>query len=246
LLREDPEGVEIKELERSISFKGNDVLEVGCGNGRLTFQYAGETNKVMAIDPSTRAISEARKNTPKELGSKIGFRVGRGESLKFPNETFDIVFFAWSLCCADGPAMGKAMDEAWRVLRRKGILVNIQASLHQPLTRGTVSYLIERNSGPADWSIGDRQARSALRHSAFVEQKFDLVSEKEFPVFSYYGSTREALRNIAGQSGVDYEELNRETKRRVREILDSLKTKQGIRTQENAVLTILRKSSVNS
>ncbi len=246
MFKEDPEGIEIRELKGLVSFKDKDVLEIGCGNGRLTFQYAGQANKVTAIDPSTRAISEARKKLPKELVSRISFRVGRGENLGFPNEIFDVVFFAWSLCCADGPTMGKVMDEAWRVLRRKGLLVNIQASLHQPLQRGIVSYLIERNSGPADWSLGDRQARLALRHAAFVEHHFDLVSEREFPVYSYYGSTSQALKNIAGQSGVDYEGLNRETKRRIREILDSLKTKHGIRTQENAVLTILRRSSFNS
>jgi len=232
----------MKKIEGLASFKRKDILEIGCGNGRLTFQYAKSANEVVAIDPSAKAVAEARRNTPKHLASKISFRIGRGEGLSFPNESFDIVFFSWSLCCADVPAMGKALDEAWRVLRRKGLLVNIQPSLHQPFHKGMVSYLLERDSGPGAGDEGERQARLALRIASLVERKFDLVAEGEFPVYSYYDSAVEALRDFVAQRGVKFGELNQETKRRIHEIINSIKTRRGVRTQENAVVTVLRKT----
>jgi len=199
---------------------------------------------VAAIDPSTKSISEARKATPKDLLAKVFFRVGRGENLGLPDESFDVVFFAWSLCCADVPAMGKAIDEAWKVLKPKGLLANIQGSLQQPFRRGMISYLLDRNDGPWIQDEGDRHARLALKHSSLVERKFDLVAESEFPVYSYYDTLWEAVSDIDGQNGARYRQLEHESKQKIREILGSMKTKKGVRVRENAVLTVLRKISV--
>lgn len=237
----DPEGVAMKEAEKLVSFRGKDVLEVGCGNGRLTFQYASVAKKVVAIDPSVKAISEARRNTPKELASKINFRVGRGEGLAFRDEAFDLAFFSWSLCCTDVPVQGRALMEAWRVLRRNGVLLNMQESLHQPFYTGMITYILKRNSGQPDWTEPERQARLALRHASFVERKFDYVAEKELPVFTYYETVREALRDITAQNGLKYANLNQETRRGILNILGFLKTKKGVRIQVNSVMTVLRK-----
>ncbi|MBI3859059.1 MAG: class I SAM-dependent methyltransferase [Thaumarchaeota archaeon] len=241
-LSEDPENTEMKMIRNHASLTGKDILEVGCGNGRLTFQYAASTRSVVALDASNKAIAEARKNTPGALKGKLSFRVGRGESLAFPNESFDLVFFSWSLCCADIPAMGKALDEAWRVLRPQGVLVNIQSSLHQPFHKGMISYLMERNSGPYIKDEGDRQARLALRHASVVDRKFGFAAEREFPVFSYYDTVGEALKDVVTQNGYDPKDLSKETKKRILEILTSMKRKTGVKIEENAVLTVLKKS----
>lgn len=229
--------------ERYVSFEDSDVLEIGCGSGRLTFQYAALAKSVVAIDPSAKAIAQAKNSTPKNLARRLNFHVGRGERLSFPNESFDLAFFTWSLCCTDIPAMGKALDEAWRVLRQKGMLANIQPSLHQPFRRGLVSYLIDRNSGPSIEDEADRQARLALRHASLVERRFDFIAEEEFPVYTYYDTVDDALEQITAQRRENYRALDRGTRRRIREIITSMVTKKGVRSQENAVLTILRKVS---
>lgn len=243
VLRQDPERMELNLVEKHAPFKGKEVLEIGCGNGRLTFQYAASASKVIAIDPSPRAIAEARKMTPSKLRSRIVFKAERGEDLRFPDESSDVVFFSWSLCCTDIPAMGKALQQAWRVLRQDGFLVNIQPSLHQPFRMGMISYILRRNSGSQVTDEGEREARLALRHSSFVEGKFRFLEEEEFPVFSYYDNTAEALRNVTAQSGVKFRELDRLGKQRIRALLKSMRTRKGVRVQENAVLTILRKAS---
>lgn len=241
LKRLDPEGVAMKEAQRLVSFRGKDVLEVGCGNGRLTFQYTPVARRVVAIDPSVKTISEARRNTPKELASRVNFRVGRGEGLAFPDEAFDLVFFSWSLCCTDVPVQGRALMEAWRVLRRNGILLNAQESLHQPFYSGMITYILKRGSGQPDWTEPERQARLALRHASLVERKFDYVAEKELPVFTYYKTIREALRDVTAQNGLKYANLSQGTRRGVLDILGSLRTRKGVRIQVNSVMTVLRK-----
>jgi SAM-dependent methyltransferase len=241
-VREDPERTELKIIEKYATFKGKDVLEVGCGNGRLTFQYAALAKSVRAIDASARALAEARKAVPKGFAEKISFRVGRGENLRQSDESVDLVFFAWSLCCTDVPAMGKAIDEAWRVLRRKGTLLSMQPSLYQPFPYGMVDYLIDRNSAPTIEDEGEKHARLALRHASFVEGKFDFVAEEEFPIYYYYDTIREKMREIRADGGERFKALDGRTKQKILAIVSSMRTRKGVKVQQNAVLTVLRKA----
>lgn len=113
--REDPENVEMKVAFKHISFDKKEVLEIGCGEGRLTFQFAGMAKRVMAIDPESEDVKIAKRGVRKNLAKKVTFRVGRGEELTFPNESFDNVFYTGSLCCTDILNMGKSLDQVWRV-----------------------------------------------------------------------------------------------------------------------------------
>src|SRR5258708_8190640 len=60
----DPEQAETRAIHRLIDFWGADVLEVGCGDGRLTWRYAERTRSVLALDPATAAIEHARASLP--------------------------------------------------------------------------------------------------------------------------------------------------------------------------------------
>lgn len=240
----DPEGIEIEVTKKHVSFDNKDILEVGCGDGRLTVQYAPSAKSVMAIDPNSRAISSAKKRSTKGLAAKLSFRVGTGEELTFPDESFDLVFFTWSLCCTDIPAMGKAVGEAWRVLRPEGILASIQPSLHQPFLFGMVGYLIDKYYGPA---LKDDEAyvqsRLALRYASLVAGKFVFVAEEEFPNYTYYDSEQGALKGLVSKRREKYRGLGHRTKRLIWELVhdEGVRTRRGIRMQENAVLTVLRK-----
>src|SRR5947209_19816739 len=132
--------------------------------------------------------------------------------MDFPDESFDLVFFTWSLCCADIPAMGKALDEACRVLKPRSILVNIQASLHQPFRKGIISYLLNRNWGPSSEDESDRHSRLALRYASLVQRKFDFIAEEELPFYTYYDSFGGVLGEVTAGRNEDYRALCRDAK----------------------------------
>ena len=75
------------------------MLEIGCGDGRLTWRYAGRAAQVTAIDPFAEAITRARENLPGELQGRVAFHPIAFEDFAAASEpsTFDRVILSWSL-----------------------------------------------------------------------------------------------------------------------------------------------------
>jgi ubiquinone/menaquinone biosynthesis C-methylase UbiE len=96
-LRIDPEKNEVRALKAMAEWRGKRVLEIGCGNGRLTKRLARLGAQVDALDPDKKLIATARKELPGRYSDRIRFKVGSAENLKYPTPIFDIVIFAWSL-----------------------------------------------------------------------------------------------------------------------------------------------------
>lgn len=97
-IRVDPERNEVRALREVDTWRGKKVLEIGCGDGRLTLRLASlGTAVIHAIDPSADLIRTARKNLPTKLSKQIRYKVGSAEELKFPSNSYDIVVFSWVL-----------------------------------------------------------------------------------------------------------------------------------------------------
>jgi ubiquinone/menaquinone biosynthesis C-methylase UbiE len=96
-IKMDPEGVELATLDRLLPLSGKRLLEVGCGDGRLTWALAERAADVVAMDPDRRAIAAARRALPRRLRKRVRFDVGQAESLPYPDGAFDAVVFSWSL-----------------------------------------------------------------------------------------------------------------------------------------------------
>jgi 16S rRNA A1518/A1519 N6-dimethyltransferase RsmA/KsgA/DIM1 with predicted DNA glycosylase/AP lyase activity len=90
---EDPENHETAALAAVIpSFASRRVLEIGCGDGRLTRRYATAAASVIAIDPDAEAIAALDGELPNVEAYAIGI-----DELVLPPHSVDIVLFAWSL-----------------------------------------------------------------------------------------------------------------------------------------------------
>ena len=96
----DPNGTEATVLHELMDFTGRRVLEIGCGDGRVTWQFAKQAASVIAIDPDKEAIASAVKNRPAELSDRLEFLVSRIEDFAgAPGDpAFDVVLFTRSLC----------------------------------------------------------------------------------------------------------------------------------------------------
>ena len=93
----DPEGAHLASLLRLADFRGHRVLEVGCGEGRLTAGIAAEGATVLAFDPDDERVREARASFPPDLLDRVEFQVASAEAIEIPRNSFELVVFSWSL-----------------------------------------------------------------------------------------------------------------------------------------------------
>ncbi|MDQ6713132.1 MAG: class I SAM-dependent methyltransferase [Candidatus Dormibacteraeota bacterium] len=92
-----PDGMEIRLIERFARLQGRRILEVGCGDGRLTFQYARTAREVLAFDPDRPSIEEALDQQALLDVRNVAFRLGSIEHLPARGAPFDVALFSWSL-----------------------------------------------------------------------------------------------------------------------------------------------------
>ena len=94
----DPAGDETRALRAAANWRGKRVLEVGCGDGRLTLRLAslGATS-ILAIDPDAALVRGARKALPERYRARIRYQVGSVERLRRRKDLFDIAVLSWSL-----------------------------------------------------------------------------------------------------------------------------------------------------
>ena len=93
----DPEGAHLAALRRLGDLRGAHVLEMGCGEGRLTEGIAEEAASVLAFDPDAEAVARARVELRSGLTERVSFRVASAEQLEIEPSSFDLVVFSWSL-----------------------------------------------------------------------------------------------------------------------------------------------------
>ena len=93
----DPEGAHLAALRRLADFGGQRVLELGCGDGRLTLPVAADAAHVLAFDPDAEAVERARRSLPVELTDRVEYRVASGREIAIERCTFDLALFSWSL-----------------------------------------------------------------------------------------------------------------------------------------------------
>ena len=93
----DPEEAHLAALRGLADFRGQRVLEMGSGDGRLTVGIAREAASVLAFDPDGASVARATRALPIELAERVEYRVASGKEIELEPQSFDLVVFSWSL-----------------------------------------------------------------------------------------------------------------------------------------------------
>ena len=143
---------------------GDQVLDVGCGTGRLAIVFServGATGSVNGIDPAAEMIKRASSRARKS-GVPVSFQVAFAQDLPFADGSFDAVACTLALHHVAEDDQLTAVREMYRVLKPSGRL--LIAEFHQGPGR-------RRRPGPR-W----------LRHSGedMLDKALRLVSASGF------------------------------------------------------------------
>lgn len=183
-------------VARFLEAQDPNVLEIGCGDGRISRWLIDETDNLIGVDPNPERIKAARANIPKGK-----FVVASGEHLGFPNEAFDLVLFTLSLHHQDGR---KSLREAARVLKENGSVLVIE-----PLMEGEIErvFAVVHNEGPAKLDAQRAITESDLSLEAsevfLAHWVFDDKDELINHLFDYYdvAFSSTSARQICGVLG---------------------------------------------
>jgi ubiquinone/menaquinone biosynthesis C-methylase UbiE len=96
-MQRDPEAIETAYLHKLADLDNVRVLEVGCGDGRLTWRYAATTRHAIGIDSNREHLVVARRSCPPTLGARVAFSQATALALPLQAELFDGAILAWSL-----------------------------------------------------------------------------------------------------------------------------------------------------
>ncbi|HYY09144.1 MAG TPA: class I SAM-dependent methyltransferase [Actinomycetota bacterium] len=105
----------------AVALEAAEVLEVGCGPGRLSILLAKQGRDVIGLDLDPDMVERARGNAaaiPWEADDQPSFVVGNAAALPFPDGAFDLVVSTLSMHHWDDAAAG--LTEIARVLRPGG------------------------------------------------------------------------------------------------------------------------------
>jgi ubiquinone/menaquinone biosynthesis C-methylase UbiE len=82
-------------LEDIAEWRGRRVLEIGCGDGRLTERLAELGARIHAIDPDAASIRKARRRLPPRFAPRVRFAVGSADNLEHHADSFERVVYSW-------------------------------------------------------------------------------------------------------------------------------------------------------
>jgi ubiquinone/menaquinone biosynthesis C-methylase UbiE len=99
----------------------DDVLDIACGTGLVTFQILGKPGfkgRLLGIDISDKMVEFASSTAALNNEDRVQFQQMDGEELGLENDSFDLTVCAMGLMYMPDPQ--KALQEMFRVLRPGG------------------------------------------------------------------------------------------------------------------------------
>ena len=93
----DAEGIEPAAIAAAAELDGRRVLEVGCGEGRLTRFAASHARELYAFDPDGARVRTAESALAPELRERVSFAVHDADALDVERRRFDLALCGWSL-----------------------------------------------------------------------------------------------------------------------------------------------------
>lgn len=152
----DPTNQFIKTILKNSDISNKNILEIGCGSGRITTDLAKHAKNLTAIDPDEKSLEQA-KNSIKT--NTVTFINGSGEDLSFlSSKKFDIVVYSLSLHHIPYKLMKSSLIQATKLLTENGKIIVIEPDKNGSLIEAEEQF----NVGDGDETFVKEKAIEAI------------------------------------------------------------------------------------
>ena len=161
------------------TYQGKSLLEVGCGAGIDLVRFARAGAIVTGIDLSATAVELARKNI-EQNGLNADLWVMNGESMQFPDNSFDVVYAHGVLQYTAN--IEKMMAEIHRVVKPGGEVVMMVYNRNSwlNLMRRVTKVPLEHEDAPVlkKYSIGElKQFLKSFKNYRIIPERFPVKTK---------------------------------------------------------------------
>jgi ubiquinone/menaquinone biosynthesis C-methylase UbiE len=155
--------------------KGISVLDVGCGEGQSSIEFAKKGFQVTGIDISNKRIEKAIRKAEKE-SLTINFLVGDFEITEFQNNFFDLIYCKAIL--HHMPNISQDLDQMNIILKKGGSLIITEPGLLNPFA------FIRRRLFPTSIHTPDEHPFVPYKLRKIIKYKFSKIEIEYFFIFS--------------------------------------------------------------
>jgi len=120
---QDPSNRYITTILSRCDLSGKEVLEIGCGKGRITRDLAKHAQRVFATDPDLAAIEIAKSTVNAGNITFIHTLTGLPD---LPDCSLDVVIYTLSLHHVPVAEMSTSLNKAARLLNKDGVIVVLE------------------------------------------------------------------------------------------------------------------------
>jgi len=160
-----------------------DLLDIGCGTGRITRKLTEYANRVWAVDLAEGMCQFARQHTTRP----VNWLVGDAEALPLADESMDGVFSSMALQWCE--PVSTALQQVYRVLKpgSRGVLALLNEGALTELNQCWLKVDLQRHVNLYD------------SHNTLVQQALDVgfdVEAEEKNYVTYHQDLRQLLGSI--------------------------------------------------
>lgn len=119
----DPDNKYIQAINTYAPLTGATILEIGCGNGRMTADMAKLASRIVATDLDAEVLVQARN---KITADNVNFIHTPDGTPALPTNSFDLVIYTLSLHHIQPNKMVESLHHAGTLLRNQGKIVVVE------------------------------------------------------------------------------------------------------------------------
>ena len=177
---------------------GLRVLDVGCGTGTLAVMLKQKHPQVtvVALDPDTKALQRA-KHKAEHAGVAIEFVHGFGDSIPYPNGSFDRVLSSFMLHHLTLDGKRATLADIARVLKPDGSLHVLDFVSAKDRPRGVIARMLHADDHLSD--SGEGRTTALLDAAGFASAAEVGGRRTLFGPVSFYRAARAAVTSVVGR-----------------------------------------------